>query len=107
MSLSELPDGTVRFFAPERATTVELEVAGLGSNGGVIARDRVVIQVQSGRPRLSSELRSTIEVRGGGEGRATDSAVHVGSGRLFVIDGVAGDVLAYDVSSPGAPSFVG
>lgn len=107
VSLSELPDGTVRFFAPERATTVELEVAGLGSNGGVIARDRVVIQVQSGRPRLSSELRSTIEVRGGGEGRATDSAVHVGSGRLFVIDGVAGDVLAYDVSSPGAPSFVG
>ncbi|QDV05926.1 hypothetical protein Poly30_14290 [Planctomycetes bacterium Poly30] len=98
---------TVQFTAPERATTVELEVAGLGPAGTLVARDRVVIQVQSARPVLQAELRSTIEIRGGGEGRAMASAVHSGSGRLFVIDGVGGDVLAYDVSSPGAPSFVG
>ncbi len=98
---------TVSIVAPDRATTIELEVIGSGSGGGEVARDRVVVQVQASRTELRSELRSTIAIRGGGEGRAISSAVHTASNRLFVIDGVGGDVLAYDVSSPSSPNFLG
>ena len=97
----------VSFLAPDRATTLEFEVTGSTDAGVEVGRDRIIVQVTSSRPEIRAELRSVIEVRGGGEGRAIASAVHTASQRLFVIDGVDGDVLAYDVSSPGAPNFVG
>ncbi|MEM8711570.1 MAG: hypothetical protein AAGG01_11495 [Planctomycetota bacterium] len=102
---SDLPD--LSFLAPERPGTVELEVTGLRANGAEAGRDRVVVDVTGPRVELRTELRSSIDVRGGGEGRAIASAVHVGAQRLFVIDGVAGDVLAYDVSSTSSPVFAG
>ena len=98
---------SVSFVAPDRAASLEFEVAGSTQAGAEVARDRVIVQVASSRPEIRSEVRSFIEVRGGGEGRAVAAAVHTASQRLFVIDGVAGEVLAYDVSSPGAPNFLG
>jgi hypothetical protein len=107
VSLSLGADGTVSFRAPDRATSIEMEVVGSNDTREEVGRDRVILEVTSGRPRLQSTVRSVIDVRGGGEGRAIASAVHTASERLFVIDGVAGDVLAYDVSSPGDPNFLG
>lgn len=97
----------ITFFAPDRPASLELEVIGRRANGTEAGRDRVVIEVSGPRVELRAELRSTIDVRGGGDGRAIASAVHAGARRLFVIDGVAGDVLAYDVSATNAPVFAG
>ncbi len=99
--------GRIDFLAPDRATTIEIEVTGSTDAGEEVGRDRVVLQVTSSRPQLQSDVRSVIDIRGGGDGRAIASAVHTASQRLFVIDGVGGDVLAYDVSSPSDPNFVG
>ena len=98
---------TVSFVTPERAAILEFEVIGFTDAEEEVDRDRVVVEVTSTRPEILSEIRSVIDVRGGGEGRAIASAVHSASQRLFVIDGVGGDVLAYDVSSPASPVFVG
>ena len=107
VNLSVGAPGSVSFVAPDRAANLEFEVIGSTDAGTEVGRDRVIVEVTSSRPEINSELRSIIEVRGGGEGRAIAAAVHTASQRLFVIDGIDGDVLAYDVSAPGAPNFLG
>lgn len=98
---------SIEFVTPDTSGVVELEVAGLNGAGEVVGRDRVRIIVTAARPEITSSSFSTISVRGGGPGRATSSALHGASRRLFIIDSVAGDVVVYDVSNPSSPSFAG
>ncbi len=95
------------FTAPANADVLEFELSGLNAAGDVVGTDRIIITVEAEREELQAAGLSTISIRGGGEGRATASALHAASERLFVIDSVAGDVVCYDVSNPSNPSFAG
>ncbi|MEC8513050.1 MAG: esterase-like activity of phytase family protein [Planctomycetota bacterium] len=99
--------GALVLRAPAFDATLQFEVTGVRLDGSVAGTDRVIVAVEADRDEASGTPLSKIEVRGGGPGRALASALHEQTQRLFVIDGVAGDVLCYDVSDPEAPAFVG
>ena len=99
--------GTLVLRAPAFDATLEFQVTGLRLDGSTAGTDRVIVAVEADRDEASGTTLSTIDVRGGGPGRAAASALHEETQRLFVVDAVAGDVVCYDVSDPGAPAFVG
>lgn len=110
VSLVQSTTGTLlswSFTAPASADVLEFSVRGLDGSGELVGTDRVVVTVEAERGELQADALSTISIRGGGPGRATASALHAASQRLFVIDSVAGDVVCYDVSNPSNPSFAG
>lgn len=98
---------TLIFRAPAFDAVLEFEVTGRRLDGSVAGTDRVRVAVEADRDEATSSPLSTIQIRGGGQGRALASALHEATQRLFVIDELAGDVVCYDVTNPAAPSFVG
>ncbi|MEM1448853.1 MAG: hypothetical protein AAGI22_07055 [Planctomycetota bacterium] len=98
---------TVGLVTTDVDSVLTLEVAGLGATGDVLGVDRVSIRVEAVRPELRGIDVASIAIRGGGADRATSACLHRDSARLFVVDGVDGDVVVYDVSNPSSPSFAG
>ncbi|MEM9380134.1 MAG: hypothetical protein AAGB93_09330 [Planctomycetota bacterium] len=98
---------TVGLVTTDVDSVLVLEVAGLATTGDVIGVDRVSIVVDAVRPTIRGVELAALSIRGGGAGRARSACLHRASARLFVVDGVAGDVVVYDVSDPSSPSFAG
>lgn len=101
------PGSEVVFVAPDITGVVELEARASGSDGEIVGTDRVQVFVEAVRSQVLGTDLASISVRGGGAGRALASAYHGATARLFVVDGVAGDVACYDLSDPSAPELVG
>ncbi|MEM9800756.1 MAG: esterase-like activity of phytase family protein [Planctomycetota bacterium] len=98
---------TPRFVSPDRDARLRFEVVGRNAAGSVVASDQVTIDVDAVRPSVTAQPLATIEVRGGGAGRATSSALHAATSRLFVVDPLGGDVVVYGVANPSSPTLLG
>lgn len=101
-----LDSATLRFVAPEDPTPLVFELT-VREGADVRARDTVTLNVPAPLGALGGVLRRRITVAGGGPGRAEAAAHEPVSQRLFVLDGVARVVLAYDVQNPDQPQDAG
>jgi hypothetical protein len=97
---------TLRVVAPEDPVALVFELTVL-EGGDVRARDEVTLTVEAPGAEVTGALRRRILVNGGGAQRAVRADHDASTQRIFVLDGVANVVIAYDVTSPDAPSLAG